>query len=137
MGDARQGRVQAALEHAAERLGDITPLVMAEFFRRFPAAEASFAHHAPHDPARLGAEMVDNALYCLMTWCERRSEVEIILQTSAPHHADTLHVPGEWYAGLLGATADVLARAARGGEEAALWAELSAELSAAVAASIA
>ncbi len=137
MGDARQARVEAALEHAAEQLGDITPLVMAEFFHRFPAAEASFAHHAPHDPARLGAEMVDNALYCLMTWCERRSEVEIILQTSAPHHADTLHVPGEWYAGLLVVTANVLAGAARDAEEAGLWAQLADKLGAAVAASIA
>lgn len=133
MADSRLPLVEAALEHAAEVLGDVTPLVMAEFFARFPEAEASFAHHSPHDPAKLEAEMVENALYCLMTWCERRSEVEIILQTSAPHHSDTLQVPSGWYSGLIVATADVLARAARSDEERGLWQGISAELDAAVA----
>lgn len=136
MADSRLPLVEAALEHAAEVLGDVTPLVMAEFFARYPEAEASFAHHAPHNPAKLEAEMVENALYCLMTWCERRSEVEIILQTSAPHHNDTLKVPYGWYSGLILATADVLARASRDEDERALWRGLREELEAAVAAAV-
>lgn len=132
MGSERQTRTEAALAHAADVLGDVTPLIMAEFYRRFPAARESFEFHAGGNPARLEAEMVDNALYCLMTWCERRAEVEFILQTSAPHHADTLHVPIEWYAGLVDATVAILAASARDAQEAALWAELDVELRAAV-----
>ncbi|WP_374530937.1 hypothetical protein [Novosphingobium sp.] len=133
MADSRLPLVEAALEHAAEVLGDVTPLVMAEFFTRYPEAEASFAHHAPHNPAKLEAEMVENALYCLMTWCERRAEVEIILQTSAPHHNDTLQVPYAWYSSMIAATGAVLARASRDEGERSLWQDLCAELEAAVA----
>lgn len=134
MSDPRLPLAEAALEHAAEVLGDVTPLIMAEFFARYPEAEASFAHHSPHNPAKLESEMVGNALYCLMTWCERRAEVDIILQTSAPHHNDTLKVPYGWYSGLIAATADVLARASRDEDERALWRGISAELQEAVAA---
>lgn len=132
MGAERQARIEAALEHAAAVLGDVIPLIMAEFYRLHPEARESFAYHAPDQPDRLEAEMVDNALYCLMTWCERRAEVEIILQTSAPHHADTLHVPVAWYAGLLDAAVSVLGATARDAAEAALWQDLRAELHAAV-----
>ncbi|MEN9683000.1 MAG: hypothetical protein RLZZ427_751 [Pseudomonadota bacterium] len=128
MHNQRQADVDAALAHAAEVLGDVTPLVMAEFYRQFPDARASFVHHALGDPGRLEAEMVDNALYFVMTWRERRMEVEIIIQTSTPHHAETLGVPAAWYGGLLAATIDVLASAARGPGDAALWAGLRAEL---------
>lgn len=122
----KQQIIEAALERAAAQLGDITPLVMARFLVRCPDAEPSFAHHWPDNPQRLQAEMVDNALYCVMTWFERRAEIEIILCTSVPHHVETLKIPGHWYRELLAATVDVLALTcpAAGAEEAALWAEL-------------
>ena len=126
MDAAKHQIVESALERAAEQLGDVTPLVMARFFARCPGAEASFVHHWPHNPARLQAEMVDNALYCIMTWFERRTEIEIILYTSVPHHVETLKIPAEWYRELLGATVDILAETcpADAAEEAALWVEL-------------
>lgn len=108
MADERLGLIERGLERAAEQLGDITPLVMAAFYARFPDARASFVHHASWNPERLEAEMVDNALYCAMTWFERRSEIEIIFDQSVPHHQHTLKIPPEWYGGLLAATLDVL-----------------------------
>lgn len=122
--------VETALERAAEQLGDVTPLVIGRFLARCPDAEASFAQHWPHNPERLKAEMVDNALYCIMTWFERRAEIEIILYTSVPHHVETLKIPAQWYRELLGATVDVLAGTCpeAAADEAALWVELRAAL---------
>lgn len=118
--------VEAALERVAEQLGDVTPQVMARFFARCPDAEASFADHWPQNPARLQAEMVDNALYCVMTWFERRAEIEIILYTSVPHHKETLKIPSEWYRELLSAAVDVLAETCPpdGADEAAMWGQM-------------
>ncbi len=129
MDKVRQALMECALERAAEQLGDVTPLVMADFHARFPDARAMFEHHAPHGPDRLEAEMVDNALYCLMTWFHSRAEIEIILYTSVPHHQETLKVPSAWYAGLIGATIDVLLRStpADAADELAMWADLRAD----------
>ena len=127
MSREQQAQVDAALERAAERLGDIVPLVMAEFYAHHPDARAAFDTHSPHgNPHRLEAEMVDNALYFVMTWFERKAEVEIIAYTSVPHHAETLHVPPAWYSGLLEATITVLRRATPPDDtaELALWDEL-------------
>lgn len=134
MDQAKHQLVESALERAAEQLGDVTPPVMARFFARCPDAEASFVHHWPQHPERLQAEMVDNALYCVMTWYERRAEIEIILYTSVPHHADTLKIPRHWYGELLNATVDVLAETCPpdADAEAAMWTELRAALSALV-----
>lgn len=130
MDQAKFQLVERALERAAEQLGDITAPVMARFFARCPDAEASFAHHWPQNPERLQAEMVDNALYCIMVWYERRAEIEIIIYTSVPHHAETLKIPSHWYRELLAATVDVLAETCPSGaaEEAAMWADLRAAL---------
>lgn len=130
----KQQIIEAALERAADQLGDITPLVMARFLARCPDAEASFVEHWPHNPQRLQAEMVDNALYCVMTWFERRSEIEIIIYTSVPHHAETLHIPAIWYRELLAATVEVLAQTCPPDavEEAAMWEELDGALTALV-----
>ena len=130
MDAVRLALVETALERAGEQLGDITPLVMARFSARCPEALASFVHHWPHDPERLAAEMVDNALYCVMTWFERRSEIEILIQSSVPHHTDSLGIPAHWYAELLGTTVDVLAETcpAEVQDEAAMWAQLRAAL---------
>ncbi|MDE2435849.1 MAG: hypothetical protein KGM49_06285 [Sphingomonadales bacterium] len=116
--------METSLERAVEKLGDIVPLVMARFFATHPEAKASFAHHQPDNPARLQAEMVDNALYILMTWHSRRTEIEITLGTSVPHHVETLKVPTAWYAGLIEATIDVIAEGAspRSFAEHEMWA---------------
>ena len=53
-------------------------------------------------------EMVDNCLYCLMHCLDRRAEIEILLESSVPHHHFTLDVSMGWYQGLVDATIDVI-----------------------------
>lgn len=122
----RQALLDTALERAVEQLGDPTAPVMAAFYRRFPEARASFEHHWPGKADRLEAEMVGNALYFVMTWYERRSEVEITFGSSVPHHHHTLAVPVDWYEGLIDAAIGVLAATcpADAADEAAMWADL-------------
>ncbi|MFN5821836.1 MAG: hypothetical protein ACK44Y_15620, partial [Novosphingobium sp.] len=96
------------LERAAEVLGDLTEPVMAEFYCRFPDAQASFAHHSPHSPARLEAEMVGNTLYYVMTWFESPTEARIYFDTSVPHHRVALDVPPDWFRGLIEVLIDVI-----------------------------
>lgn len=109
MDQIRHALLETALERAADRMGDPTAPVMAAFYARFPEARASFEHHWPGKADRLEAEMVGNAVYFIMTWFDRRSEVEITFGSSVPHHHHTLAVPADWYEGLILATLDVLA----------------------------
>lgn len=103
-------QLERALEHAADAVGDIVPPAIALFYTRFPDALASFEHHALVDQrARLEREMVDNALYCLMIWPMRKSEIQGLLYSSIPHHHHTLHVSAMWYQGLIDAVTDVIA----------------------------
>lgn len=105
---AGQSAIEARLERAAEVLGDLTAPVMAEYYRRYPDARASFAHHAPHGPERLEAEMVGNTLYYVMTWFESPTEARIYFDTSVPHHRVALDVPPDWFRGLIEALIDVI-----------------------------
>ena len=126
MNQRRQALLERALERASEELGDPTAPIMAAFYRRFPDARASFEHHWPGKADRLEAEMVGNALYFVMTWYDRRSEVEITFGSSVPHHHHTLAVPVEWYDGLIDAAVEVLAATcpADAADEAAMWLDL-------------
>ncbi|MEA3264552.1 MAG: hypothetical protein U9R07_13825 [Pseudomonadota bacterium] len=105
---AGQSAIEARLERAAEVMGDLTAPVMAEYYRRFPEARASFFHHAPHGPDRLEAEMVGNTLYYVMTWFESPTEARIYFDTSVPHHRVALDVPPDWFRGLIEALIDVI-----------------------------
>lgn len=105
---AGQAAIEARLERAAETLGDLTAPVMAEYYRRFPDARASFAHHAPHGPERLEAEMVGNTLYYVMTWFGSPTEARIYFDTSVPHHRVALDVPPDWFRGLIETLIDVI-----------------------------
>ena len=100
--------LERALEIAADVVGDIVPPAMALFYERFPQARASFEHHGVGATEKLEREMVDNALYCLMTWPLRKSEVQILLYGSIPHHKNTLEVSEQWYLGLIDAVVDVI-----------------------------
>jgi hypothetical protein len=79
------------------------------FYSRYPDAREAFQRHGFGKPERLEADMVDTALYCLMTWLERPVEVAIMLYSSVPHHRNTLQVGPEWYRGLLASVIDVVA----------------------------
>jgi hypothetical protein len=105
----RMALLEAVLTRAAEDVGDLTRPAMALFYERYPEAKAAFERHAFGNRERLEAEMVDTALYCLMTWLEREIEVSILLHGSVPHHNETLHVRPEWYSGLLSSVIDVIA----------------------------
>lgn len=125
MDKERQQIVEAGLERAAEVLGDVTAPVMAEFYRRYSDARASFLHHSPHNPASLAAEMVGNALYYVMTWFESLSEARIAFDSSVPHHRVALGVPPDWYRGFLEAFIDVVEPVAvASAEDQAVWTDL-------------
>jgi hypothetical protein len=104
--------IEAGLERAAETLGDITAPVIAEFYARYPDAQASFAHHMPASPDRLEAEMVGNTLYYVMTWFEKPIDARIAFDSSVPHHRVALDVPPDWYRGFIDAFLDVVEPAA-------------------------
>lgn len=119
-----------SLTRAAEALGDITPVVMARYYARYPGAAASFEHHGMGRTAALEAEMIDNCLYCLMYFIERPTEIEILLQNSVPHHHFTLKVPIGWYQGLVDTAIDVLAETVPpdAADERQLWEDIRARL---------
>ena len=121
--------IEAGLGRAAEALGDITAPVMTEFYARYPAAQASFAHHMPSNPASLEAEMVGNTLYYVMTWFEKPIDARIAFDSSVPHHRVALDVPPDWYRGFIEAFLDVVEPAAVANEaDRAAWQELRAGL---------
>lgn len=125
MSDERLAVIEAGLERAADRIGDVTAPVIAEFYARFPDARASFAHHMPMNPASLEAEMVGNTLYYVMTWFERPAEARIAFDSSVPHHRIALDVPPDWYRGFIEAFLDVVEPAAVGDEtDRAAWHDL-------------
>lgn len=118
--------LDSSLTRAAELIGDITPPVMALYYARHPDARVSFERHGLGGTAQLEGEMVGNSLYCLMHCLESPMEVEILLDTSVPHHHFTLDVPLSWYQGLVDATIDVVIATVPPGNEAeqALWTEI-------------
>jgi hypothetical protein len=124
--------LEDSLTRAAEQLGDITPLVMDRYYADFPDARASFDRHGLGKTVALEGEMVENCLYCLMTCLDRPMEIEIMLDTSVPHHQDTLDVPLSWYQGLVDATIAVVAETIppERADEHAVWAEIQAVLGA-------
>lgn len=107
--EATMQHLEEVLMRVAESVGDLTGPTMELFYSRHPEALEAFEHHGLGKRERLEAEMVDTALYCLMTWLERPAEVAIMLYGSVPHHRNTLHVLPEWYRGLLGSLFDVVA----------------------------
>jgi hypothetical protein len=142
MSDSRADRgalLDAILTRAADQLGDLTEPVMQRFYRDFGDAKALFEHHGLGKRERLEAEMVETALYSVMTWVERPMEVAIMLYGSVPHHRNTLHVQPEWYCGLLNALIDLLAETIPTGAaaEEQLLAEIRAGLLNAIAESLA
>ncbi|MCK9543263.1 MAG: hypothetical protein M0R03_14675 [Novosphingobium sp.] len=106
---AKAELLEAVLMRAAETLGDLTGPTMGLFYERYPDALAAFEHHGFGKRERLEADMVDTALYCVMTWLERPAEVAIMLYGSVPHHRNTLKVHTEWYRGLLSSLIDLVA----------------------------
>jgi hypothetical protein len=122
--------LERGLMRAAEMIGDITPVVMARYYARYPDAAVSFDHHGIGRTAALEAGMVDNCLYCVMYCIERPTEIEILLEGSVPHHHFTLNVPAAWYQGLLDTVIDVIVETvpANTADEQQLWEEVREQL---------
>ncbi len=110
MADAEKLRlIEQSLFRATEQIEDFTAPVMARLDARYPAVAASFEHHGLGKPDKLRAEMMDNLIYCMMTWFERPDEVRILLSAPSPLPHETLHVQAAWYAGPLQAGIHVTA----------------------------
>ncbi len=101
--------VDNILERASDLLGDITPHVMARYYAAMPQAMERFEFHHPYKREKLEGEMIEQALYCLMRWHSDRSEIEIILSTTVPHHMFALDIPLELFTGMLDAVFDTIA----------------------------
>jgi len=97
-----------SLHRAAELTGDITAPALERFFARFPEARLAFEAHSRGNSAKLQAQMVETALFCLMDWLEQPYEVVSLLTSSVPHHQGTLQVPLPWYEGLIAAVLDTI-----------------------------
>ncbi len=123
---AKAALLEVVLTRAAEEVGDLTAPTMTLFYQRHPDALASFEHHGYGQREQLEASMVENGLYCMMTWLERPAEVSFMLYSSVPHHRDALQVHAEWYRSLLDSLIDVVAETVPAGasKEAALMEEI-------------
>lgn len=123
---AKMEQLEASLERAADKLGDITDPVMQRYYAVHPDARASFKEHGLGNTVKLEAEMVESVLYCLMNWLERPQEIRIMFGSTVPHHEETLHVSSDWFSGLVDAAVHVITEtipAARQDEH-DLWKEI-------------
>lgn len=121
--------LESILERAAAELGDITPLVLSDFYSLHPGSRELFGHHGGQNMSRMEADMVESALYCLMTWFDRPAEIEIMFTHTIPHH-EMLDIPVEQFAGLLESTLRVLGETlpADDSRGARIWNELETSL---------
>ncbi|MCB2049589.1 MAG: hypothetical protein KDE32_15390 [Novosphingobium sp.] len=105
---------------------------MDRFYAAIPEAKERFQFHQPVKREKLEGEMVEQALYCLMRWHTSRSEIEIILATTVPHHLVALDIPFEQFSGMVDAVCDVVAGTIPAGDEAEqrVWNDLHREIAA-------
>ena len=126
----KQLLLDAVVARAADLLGDITDKVFNAYYARFPAARDAFEEHAGGRRRALEGQMIEQVLYCLMTWYERPGEIEIILVNSVPHHNDVLQVSPEWYGALIEVACEIIGATipATALDEAEVWSEVRGEL---------
>ncbi len=124
--------VDSILDRAADALGDLTPQVMARYYAAMPQAMERFDFHQPVRREKLEGEMVEQVLYCLMRWHSDRSEIEIILATTVPHHLHALDIPLDLFTGMMDAVCEVVAETIPSGQEAEMqcWQDLHREMTA-------
>lgn len=106
--DEKKALLYSSLERAAEHLGDITPQVMALYYERYPDARQRFDELNNRGRLRLEGEMVEQVLYCLMTWYDSSGGIESILVNTIPHHVDTLNVRPQLFSELITAVCDTV-----------------------------
>ena len=101
--------IDRCLAFAADKIGDLHPPVLEKYHDRLPGAKAELARH--DDSGELEHSMVEQALYCLMTWFVRPMEVQIVLRETVPHHIPTLMVPLPYLEEPINALIDVVGEA--------------------------
>ena len=103
----KQAILEEILYRAADETGDLTPVVMKRFYEGFPESRSLFEHHGGKNCRRMEADMVESALYSLMTWYESPAEIEIMFGHTIPHH-ELLNIPVDIFDGLLTITLAVI-----------------------------
>ena len=118
--------VHHGLERTAAQLGDITQPVLERFYARMPEARGSFEQHWPGKATQLEEEMTGNALYFIMTWHERPTEVRYALWSSVPHHQVALGIPANWYGAFMDAAIEIICETAGPADmaEKAMWQDM-------------
>jgi len=74
------------LEKAAEKLGDIHPLILQRFFAEHPSASEVFSQHGGIHMASMQNTMIDWGLYCLMGWLDYKGEAMNALTDAVRQH---------------------------------------------------
>ncbi len=82
----KQQQLNEILECAAEKYGDINPVVLELFFSIDPTYQELFVQHGNRRMKKLADDMVNSALYCLMYWYECQEEIRFQLADTVPHH---------------------------------------------------
>lgn len=84
---------ETCLEYAAEEVGDITPKVIELLYQRQPEASQTFLRHVPGTTLKaLQGSMVEETLYCFMTYPTNPLEIELILESTISNHIETLNI---------------------------------------------
>lgn len=89
----KQEQIDDLFTELADDMGDIVPSAMERFYKACPEGKALFVQHAGSDLRQLEGSMVEQALFCVLSWYEAPAEIEIVLKYSLPHHVHTLDVP--------------------------------------------
>ena len=76
--------IDASLEHVAEKVTDLTPLVYARYFERHPEARTLFGSDDYDD---LKGEMLSKLLVQIMDYAEGRTHPDIIVSWASDHLA--------------------------------------------------
>ncbi len=76
--------ITTSLEHVAERVTDLTPMVYARYFARYPEARALFGHD---DDNELKGDMLSRLIVQIMDYAEGRANPEIIVSWASDHIA--------------------------------------------------
>lgn len=100
----------ASFEYASEKHGDITEMVCADLFKRYPKAAQCFLLRGEQFEQELKQQMVRDSIYAFFEYLETPQEVEISFKYTIPQHQN-LNIPLEYVVALLQSVANVACEA--------------------------
>ena len=106
--EARVALMEAALERAADVVGDLTDPAMIRLYDRYPLAREAFERLGLGDRHSLEGQMVETTLFSLMSWLTDETMIALMLADTLPHHCMTLGVSVEWFGALVEEVADLV-----------------------------